>query len=212
MKFKDLTNPWPEISSADYELHMSHASVMQLQTLSAMVQEQYQNYLPKKLAYLGIGPGNGLEHMHPKITETIYGLDINQEFLSVCEQRFASKFKDLILVPIDLNVGYYTEDRVNLIIANLVLEFVDYERFAVQLDLLAFSGTVASIIFQVKNSAGVVSNSGVTALQVLSGFSQEVSEEALERCMTKKLFSIVKRQELMLLDGKVFVRVDYLKE
>lgn len=177
-----------------------------------MVQEQYQNYLPKKLAYLGIGPGNGLEHMHPEITDTIYGLDINQEFLAVCKQRFASKFKDLILVPIDLNVGYYTEDRVNLIIANLVLEFVDYERFAMQLDLLAFSGTVASIIFQVKNSAGVVSNSGVTALQVLSGFSQEVSEETLEKSMTKKLFSIVKRQELMLLDGKVFVRVDYVKE
>jgi len=38
---------------------------------------------------LGVAGGNGLEHIDPDKYQTVYGVDINDEYLHVVEKRYA---------------------------------------------------------------------------------------------------------------------------
>ena len=63
MDLKQAANPWTSFDIADYERHMSHENVRQLQMLSQLFKSQYADHRPKKLLYLGVCSGNGLEHI-----------------------------------------------------------------------------------------------------------------------------------------------------
>lgn len=56
-----MSNPWEEIDLDDYENHMRLDSVYQLQTLSAMMKEQFRSDNFKTVMILGIAGGNGLD-------------------------------------------------------------------------------------------------------------------------------------------------------
>ena len=53
-------NPWNEIKLDDYENHMSLDSVNQLQTMNAMMKEQFEAYPVETSMVLGVAGGNGL--------------------------------------------------------------------------------------------------------------------------------------------------------
>ena len=57
-----MPNPWEEISLEDYENHMSLDSVNQLQTMNAIMKEQFSAYAADTAMILGVAGGNGLEH------------------------------------------------------------------------------------------------------------------------------------------------------
>jgi hypothetical protein len=209
--FFELNNPWPEISVSDYETHMSHPAVRQLQVINSMFRSQYEDYLPDKLLCIGIGTGNGLEHVRQEITGIVYGIDINESFLQTSRSRYAEKIGGLLTRLVDVNHDYFTEATVDLVIANLVLEFIELERFIGQLELVSRTGTIVSVVFQIIHDAPFVSCSGVRAINGLSGFKREVRREALEKKLQKEGFTLIKELHHMLHDGKELVRMDFRK-
>jgi len=82
------TNPWEDILLEDYENHMKLENIRQLQTLNGIINEQLYRYAVSEVAILGIAGGNGLEHIDPARIKTVYGIDINQQYLDTCKKRF----------------------------------------------------------------------------------------------------------------------------
>ena len=103
MDLINTENPWYHISPADYENHMADPAVRQLQLLNRVFREQYRDYPPGSLVYLGICTGNGLEHIDSEVTDTVWGLDVNEEFLALCADRYGTRINDLRLVKVDIN-------------------------------------------------------------------------------------------------------------
>ena len=56
-------NVWNTIPLEDYELHMQHETVGQLQVLSNLTKKYLEKLNPEIVMFLGIAGGNGLEHI-----------------------------------------------------------------------------------------------------------------------------------------------------
>ena len=84
-------NPWLDLAHEDYEGHMGHVDVRQLETLSRVFGEQLSLVADREkpaVAVLGIAGGNGLEHVVAGRYGTVVGLDINGEYLEICHARY----------------------------------------------------------------------------------------------------------------------------
>ena len=75
------TNPWLDIPLEDYERHMSHHLVGQSILLNSLTKKYLDETKPETAVFLGIAGGNGLEHIDTNITRSVYGIDINQDYL-----------------------------------------------------------------------------------------------------------------------------------
>jgi hypothetical protein len=103
-----MSNPWLNITLADYEGHMKSAEVQQLDVLSELFAEALACCRPSSVAVLGIAGGNGLDHVDPNITKRVVGLDVNPLYLDEVRRRYAGKYVlglyrvDLAAEPVDL--------------------------------------------------------------------------------------------------------------
>jgi len=112
-----------------YELHMSDPRVGQLRQLHDITGEQLAAYQPPTVGVLGIAGGNGLDLIDPETTNAVFGYDINAGYLHACEARYHKPLGDrlrLIQTNIDRSL---TIERVDLLIANLIIEYVGAEEF-----------------------------------------------------------------------------------
>src|SRR4051812_14645236 len=108
---------------------MSDAQVGQLQRLHDITREQLAAYPSRAIGVLGIAGGNGLDLIDPQTTHAVYGYDINPDYLAACGARYRDGFGDrlhLIEAAID---GSLRIERVGLLIANLIIEYVGTEEF-----------------------------------------------------------------------------------
>jgi hypothetical protein len=91
--------------------------------------EQLAAYPSRAIGVLGIAGGNGLDLIDPETTDAVYGYDINPDYLAACEARYREDFGDrlhLIETRVDRSV---TIERVDLLIANLIIEYVGLDEF-----------------------------------------------------------------------------------
>lgn len=197
-------NPWQDFPADDYEAHMRHPNVQQLQMLNAIVREQASDYPCDRALYVGICTGNGLEHF----PRGVVGLDINPEFLKLCAERHPRMRGRLELVRIDLNQELWRGGKVGLIVANLALEYIDAGRFIEQCRLAGDASTVISVVFQENRGVGRVSSSDVESVKVFNGFHREIEENELIEHFRSEGLQIVNRRAYELPNGKVFVRLD----
>lgn len=211
MRLSELENPWISFDASDYERHMSHASLRQLQTLNEMTRCQYQSYRPCVVLFLGVCTGNGLEYIDNAVTKKVIGIDINQKFLDICASRYASMIEHLVLKRMDLNRSCFCDEKVDLVIGNLILEFVDLDRYFLQLDAVDNGRTVFSLIYQKNNNAGPVSRSGVESIQIFNRFHQDIGDMDMESEIERRGYEIMRRGSQALPDGKEFMRVDFRK-
>lgn len=79
-----MINPWTDIKLEDYENHMKSASVRQLQALERIMKSQLDCPINSSVMILGVAGGNGLNHINPDIIKSVYGVDINREYLKEC--------------------------------------------------------------------------------------------------------------------------------
>ena len=124
-----MNNPWKDINLDDYENHMSLVNVYQLQTLNEMMKEQFCQNDAESIMILGIAGGNGLEHIDKDKIKSVYGVDINQNYLNACVKRYsalAGIFKPICADLADKNMQLPCAD---LIVANLLIEYIGYECF-----------------------------------------------------------------------------------
>ena len=124
-----MKNPWEKISLADYENHMKLDSVMQLQAMNQMMIGQFDTYPVSSVMILGIAGGNGLEHIQKDKFERVYGVDVNSSYLKEVICRYPDL--DGLLECLCINLINETDKlpKADMIIANLLIEYIGYECF-----------------------------------------------------------------------------------
>ncbi len=207
-----MSNPWEEISLSDYENHMSLESVNQLQTMNSIMKKQFSDYPVKTAMVLGIAGGNGLEHVSSDKFEKVYGIDINEGYLKTVEERYKGLAGILECLSIDLITEPEKLPHAELVIANLLIEYIGYEAF--QKAVQKIDPEYVSCVIQINtDEAQWVSDSPyLHAFDRLDEVHCQMEENALIAAMEKSDYRIILNESETLPNGKALQRIDFRKE
>lgn len=205
---ENMTNPWEEIRLADYENHMTWPSVMQAQIMNAMMKEQFYQYPVKTIMILGIAGGNGLEHINPDIIEKVFGVDINSEYLDECAKRHTQLNGALNLLRVDLMDDNMVLPNADLVVANLLIEYVGYACF--QKVINQVKPVYVSCAVQINADTSFVSDSPYSnALDDLDSVHHQMSEEMLAEAMESIGYLLILTNDELLPNDKHLLRLDF---
>lgn len=206
-----MKNPWEEISLTDYENHMRLDSVMQLQAMNEMMKEQFDAYPIANVMILGIAGGNGLEHITKSKFEKVYGVDINSSYLEEVIRRYPSLDSILECLCINLINEADKLPKADMIIANLLVEYIGYECF--QQVVKSVDPNYVSCIIQINIEDNWVSDSPyLHAFDGLEQVHHQMEEKVLEKSMLEINYHPTKTLEHMLPNGKKLVQIDFERQ
>lgn len=204
-----MNNPWKDILLDDYEKHMKLDSIKQLQAMNEMMKTQFEEYPANRVMILGIAGGNGLEHIQNNQFEKIYGVDINASYLQEVKNRFPNLNESLECLCIDLVKEYEQLPTADLVIANLLIEYIGYECF--QKVIQQVKPKYVSCIIQINVEENWVSDSPY--LQVFDRLDEvhhQMEEQLLEKKMNEIEYHKIKTYEYLLPNGKKLGQMDYI--
>ena len=206
-----MSNPWEEISLDDYEKHMSLDSVRQLQMMNAIMKEQFTAYPVDTATVLGIAGGNGLEHVSPDKYRKVCGVDINADYLRAVSQRYTELSGVLECLQIDLINEAEKLPQAQLLIANLLIEYIGYEAF--QRAVLQTAPEYVSCVIQINTDAEqwVSESPYLHAFDRLDEVHHQMEGAALTAAMNEIGYSLILQESCPLPNGKALVRLDYKK-
>ncbi len=203
-----MGNPWEKIELSDYENHMSLESVYQLQVLNQMMGEQFEAYDIDTIMILGIAGGNGLEHIDKSKIKKVYGVDVNQDFLTECKKRYEALGDVLETIRADLADANLQLPHSGLLVANLLVEYIGYECFQRVVGLV--KPLYVSCIIQINTGESFVSDSPyIHAFDCLEEVHHQMDEKSLTDCMSRIGYELKHTSEQLLPNGKKFVRLDF---
>ena len=205
-------NPWEKISLSDYENHMSLDTVHQLQALNEMMKKQFAEYPVETAAVFGIAGGNGLEHAEHEKYRKIYGIDINESYLSAVKERYAVFGDVLECLKIDIINESDKLPETELVIADLFVEYVGYEAF--QKSILKTGAKYVSCIIQINTDEAewVSASPYIHAFDELDAVHHQMSENELTAAMAEINYKPRKSAECNLPNSKKLVMLDYIKK
>ncbi len=203
-----MANPWEEISLDDYENHMSLDSVRQLQALDSIMQEQFAAYPVETAAVLGVAGGNGLEHIGTDKFRTVYGIDINADYLSAVSQRYTELSGVLKCLQLDLINEAEKLPQAQLLIANLLIEYIGYGAF--QRAVLQTAPLYVSCVIQINTDEEqwVSESPYLRAFDRLDEVHHQMEEKALTAAMNDIGYTLILQESYPLPNGKALVRLD----
>ena len=206
-----MNNPWEEISLDDYENHMSLDSVKQLQSLNSIMKKQLEAYPAETAMILGVAGGNGLEHIDKDKYHTVYGVDINEEYLRAVSKRHISLSGVLKCLCLDLTKEYDKLPHTELVIADLLIEYIGYPAF--QKIVSHTEPDHVSCVIQINtDTKNWVSDSPyLHAFDRLDEVHHQMEEKALTGAMKEKGYSLILREAYPLPNGKALLRLDYCR-
>ena len=203
-----VNNPWNEIDLATYEKHMSLDSVLQLQALNRMMKDQFYSYPVQSIMVLGVAGGNGLEHIDRRKINKVYGVDINQEYLDTCVNRYPELRGILDTIQVDLTQETNELPYADLIVANLIIEYIGYGCF--QKAVKKILPKYVSAIIQINENTAFVSNSPyIHAFDCLDEVHHQMKETALVDAMEQIGYGKTVQIDEDLPNGKKFARIDF---
>ncbi len=206
-----MGNPWEEISLDDYENHMSLDSVKQLQTMNSIMKEQFDAYPVNNAMVLGVAGGNGLEHVSREKYHSFYGVDINADYLSAVSKRYANLSNVLKCLKIDLIHDADQLPHAQLLIANLLIEYIGYDAF--QKVICKVNPQYVSCVIQINTD----DKQWVSDSPYLHAFDRlnEVHHQMDEKFLLTKMIEIGYKEILQtstpLPNGKALLRMDYIE-
>ena len=204
-----MNNPWQEIDLNDYENHMSLGNVYQLQAMNELMKEQFAAHPAESVMILGIAGGNGLEHIDSQF-KTVYGVDINQNYLTECESRYPKLKDSLVTICADLLDENLRLPHADLIVANLLIEYIGYEVFGRVIKNV--SPAYISSVIQINTDSSFVSDSPyLHVFDRLDEVHHQMEEDALIAAMAKIGYKAILQAEKALPNGKKLVRIDFSK-
>lgn len=203
-----VNNPWEEIDLNIYENHMSLDSVFQLQTMNKMMKDQFYTYPVQSIMILGVAGGNGLEHIDKRVFNKVYGVDINKKYLDACVNRYSELEGIFDTIHADMTQETDKLPYVDLIVANLFIEYIGYECF--QKAVKQVSPKYVSCIIQINADIAFVSDSPyLQAFNRLEEVHQQMEETALVNAMKQIGYRKVLQKAENLPNGKKLVRIDF---
>lgn len=207
-----MANPWEEIKLDDYENHMSLDSVKQLQTMNMIMKSQFSDYPVDSAIVFGIAGGNGLEHVDRSKYRTVYGVDINEEYLHVVEQRYADLSDMLKCMKIDLINESDKLPHAGLVIANLLIEYIGYDVF--KNAVVNADPEYVSCVIQINTDTKqwVSDSPYLHSFDRLDEVHHQMEESELDTAMTDIGYKKILSHNEPLPNGKALLRLDYRKE
>ena len=207
-----MSNPWEDISLDDYENHMSLGSVRQLQAMNSIMKEQLLAYPVESAMILGIAGGNGLEHVNTEKYRKIYGVDINADYLSAVTQRYAELSGVLECLHLDLVNETEKLPHTQLLIANLLIEYIGYPAF--QKAVIQIAPEYVSCVIQINTDENqwVSESPYLHAFDRLDEVHHQMEEAALTATMNEIGYSLILQESYPLPNGKALVRLDFKKK
>lgn len=204
-----MNNPWKEILLSDYEAHMSLDSVMQLQGMNRMMRDQLGSYPAQTAMILGIAGGNGLEHIDKQKYRKIYGVDINEEYLAAVKERYPELFGKIECLCIDLTSEPEKLPKAELLIANLLIEYIGYECF--QKVVLQVTPRYVSCVIQLNadEEQWVSDSPYLHTFDKLDEVHHQMEENALIISMENIKYHFISKNEMDLPNSKRLVQLDF---
>ena len=157
---------------------------------------------------LGIAGGNGLKHIDPSKIQTIYGVDINNSYLEECVRRYPALNRTLYPIQADLQDKDAALPESDIIIADLLIEYIGYENFRCVVQKVAPLYVTCAI--QINTDCTFVSDSPyVHVFDGLEKIHHQMSECELTQAMQHIGYKLIYKNEVALPNGKKLVRLDY---
>lgn len=203
-----MGNPWEAISLSDYESHMKLDSVMQLQALNEIMREQLQAYPVASVMILGVAGGNGLEHVPKDRLQRMYAVDVNRAYLKETARRHPELAGILECLHVDLLGTTDRLPRADLIIADLLIEYIGYVCF--QRAVQHTDPRYVSCVIQINAGDAWVSDSPYRcAFDGLEPVHRQIRERELTQAMAAIGFRTIENREQLLPNAKRLMRLDY---
>jgi len=205
-----MHNPWKDIELKDYENHMSLDSIYQLQSMNKIMKEQIYSYDTDTVMILGIAGGNGLEHIEKEKFKLVYGVDINQDYLHECQNRYSS-LKDIFQpICVDLLDNTLQLPSSQLLIANLLIEYIGYKCF--QNIIKMVKPQYVSCIIQINTEKSFVSDSPYLHIfDRLNEVHHKIEKDNLTIYMNEVGYIKELTSEYDLPNGKKLMRIDFIR-
>jgi hypothetical protein len=198
-----MSNPWIDISLADYEGHMNSPEVRQLGALSELFAEAVELRRPTSLAVLGVAGGNGLDRIDGAVTGRIVGLDVNPVYLDAVRSRYPDL--PLELHCIDLSEETIGIAPVQLVHAALVFEHAGVGRALDNAVALVAAGGALSVVLQLPGEAGQdVGRGGFATIQKLASHFSLIDPASFRASLEERDFRLVHESRRSLPAGKKF--------
>ena len=204
-------NPWESISLEDYEGHMSLDSVCQLQTMEQMMEDQFYRYPIRKAIVLGVAGGNGLSRVDPERLEEVVGVDINHDYLKASVRRYPELSGTFRPCWADLLDEDTRLPQTQLVIANLLVEYVGCGSFAAR--VRETGAEYVSVAIQINERAeDFVSDSPYqSAFEGLERVHRDVGRDELTSALNEVGYGECYCRNYPLPNGKALLRIDYHK-
>lgn len=198
-------NPWLQISSEDYEGHMSAPNVAQLQMLDKIFEDVLNEFSPQSLSVLGCTAGNGFQHLINRDIERVVGIDINIRYLAECRNWFIQDVQNLQLVCADLNELELADSTFDLIHAALIFEYVNVDTVLEKVSRWLRPNGILSVVLQLPSVASpLVTETPYHSLQKLNKYIQLVDPLEFEKSTKKYGLTETECFEEKLKQGKKF--------
>lgn len=211
-RIRKRRNPWLGIPAADYEGHMSHASVRQLQALNDLFCEIVKTFEPRRLVVLGCATGNGFEHIRPDVTEAVFAVDVNQSYLDLVGERFGNRLPGLELVCSDVLDADLEPESFDHVHAGLIFEYVKPPRLLRRIaSWLEPSGVLSVVIQLPSDRSAPVTDTSYQSLKLLEPVMRLVDPADLTAAARKVGLSERRSSNVDLQSGKKFRVIYYVK-
>lgn len=202
-----MENPWLKIKHSDYENHM--IEIGQSHVLNSLTKYCLEKYQPKNFALLGCATGNGLEHVKFNVTDKVYAIDINQEYLNKTQEKFENQITNFELLKKDIQQEELAIKNIDLFFVGLVLEFVDPQKALNKIIETISKNGILFIVIQKNSQTTIVSKSKYKSLKTLSDISNEVDENKIDSFIRLKNMELINKEEIELTKRKSFITLEY---
>ena len=182
--------------------------VGQLRALNELMKAQFSAFPASSAMVLGVAGGNGLEHADAARYQIVYGVDVNGDYLRETAKRFAAWGQRLQLIEADLTDDALCLPRAELIIADLLVEYIGCACF--QRIVRRTGPDYVSCVIQRDEADGWVSDSPY--LRVFDGLEtvhRSIGPETLEAALREIGFRPCFSDDYPLPNGKRLIRLDF---
>ena len=198
-------NPWLQIPLEDYERHMSHQMVAQSTLLNALTKKYLDEIKPETAVFLGIAGGNGLEHIDNKVTKSVYGIDINPDYLDTASKRYQHRIPSLQLLKLDITQHSENICKSDFIWSALVLEYTGIHNVLVFCKNNLQIGGHLIVSIQSNNNKQSVSPTGIESVKKAGEIFSIVDPEELLSAAADKGYKFMGKEENILPNGKSII-------
>jgi len=204
------TNPWLSIPLEDYERHMSHYQVGQSILLNSLTKKYLDEANPETAVFLGVAGGNGLEHIDKNITQSVIGIDINQDYLNTAFKRYKHTIASLQLVNLDIVKNTESICKADFIWAALVLEYTGIDKVLEFCTNNIREGGHLIVSIQSNNNKQSVSPTGIDSIKKAGEIFSIVSPGNLLSKALETGFILIDKEENTLPNGKSIITFHFI--